>query len=84
MICPHTAVARAVLGKVGLAAPVVTLATAHAAKFPEAVADAIGAAPPLPSWCADLFERPETFTRAANDATAIKTLIAQRSRAWRS
>ncbi|MFZ4601897.1 MAG: threonine synthase [Caulobacterales bacterium] len=84
MICPHTAVARAVLAKVGLAAPVITLATAHAAKFPEAVADAIGAAPPLPSWCADLFERPETFTRAANDATAIKTLIAQRSRAWRS
>jgi len=48
------------------------------------VADAIGATPPLPSWCADLFERPESFTRAANDATAIKTLIAQRSRAWRS
>ncbi|MBU6373636.1 MAG: threonine synthase [Alphaproteobacteria bacterium] len=84
MICPHTAVARAVLARLPRSGPVVTLATAHPAKFPDAVADAIGATPQLPFWCADLFDRPERFDRVANDAAAVKAFISQRSRAWRS
>lgn len=39
--------------------PVVTLATAHPAKFPDAVEAATGIRLPLPEHLADLFERPE-------------------------
>jgi threonine synthase len=84
VVCPHTAVARAVVARAPVQTPVVTLATAHPAKFPEAVEDAIGTAPALPFWCADLFQRPERFTHIAADVAAIKALVAERSRAWRS
>ena len=46
-------------------APMVTLATAHPAKFPDAVERATGVRPPLPAHLADLFDRPEHVTRAA-------------------
>lgn len=84
LICPHTAVAYAVAARTPMAAPLVTLATAHAAKFPEAVDAVLGVHPPLPAHCADLFDRPERVLEAENDAAAIKALIAARSRAWRS
>jgi threonine synthase len=53
----------------------VTLATAHAAKFPDAVQVATGQHPALPAHLADLFDRPERFTRMANDAEAVKAFI---------
>ena len=53
----------------------VTLATAHPAKFPDAVEAATGIRPPLPPRMADLFDRPERMTRVENDLTAIETLI---------
>ena len=55
--------------------PMVVLATAHAAKFPDAVAAATGVRPALPAWMGDLMTRPERITRVANDAEAIKDLI---------
>jgi threonine synthase len=39
----------------------VCLATAHPAKFPDAVERATGVRPPLPDRLADLFEREERF-----------------------
>jgi threonine synthase len=54
----------------------VTLATAHPAKFPDAVMEATEQHPPLPVHLADLFERPERFTRIGNDANAVKDFIA--------
>lgn len=75
LLCPHTAVgthvAEAHLGD----APMITLATAHPAKFPDAVEAATGIRPPLPSRMADLFDRTERITRVDNDLTAIETLI---------
>ncbi|NEU11576.1 threonine synthase [Methylobacterium sp. BTF04] len=61
--------------------PVVALATAHPAKFPDAVAKAIGGArPPLPPHLADLMDRKETFSRVANDQAAVETFIRERAR----
>ena len=82
MIDPHTAVGRAVAGKArlsgDLAGPVITLATAHPAKFPEAVAKATGASPALPAMMADLLEKPETMNDCANDTSAVRAFIRER------
>ena len=73
---PHTAI--------GIAAarahpcpgvPMITLATAAPAKFPEAVAHATGLTPPLPARLADLYERPERFERAPARPEAIEALL---------
>ena len=78
LLCPHTAVgvhvAEAHLGKT----PMVTLATAHPAKFPDAVKAASGVSAPLPPRMADLYDRPERLTRVANDLSAIQALIKER------
>ena len=58
----------------------VTLATAHPAKFPDAVEAATGIRPPLPPRMADLYDRPERVTRVPNDLTALQTLIRERIR----
>jgi threonine synthase len=84
MACPHTAVGLRARAKVdpSLAAPTVTLATAHPAKFPDTVKGAIGVTPPLPSKCADLFSRAETVEALSNDAAKVKAFISGKSRAW--
>jgi threonine synthase len=56
----------------------ITLATAHPAKFPDAVEAASGIRPPLPARMADLYDRDERITRIANDLGAIETLIKER------
>ena len=56
----------------------ITLATAHPAKFPDAVEKASGIRPPLPNRMADLYERPERVTRVQNDLAALETLIQER------
>ena len=76
LICPHTAVAVKVAGeRRDSTVPVVTLATAHPAKFPDAVERATGIRPALPAHLADLHERPERMIRIGNDVTAIKACI---------
>jgi threonine synthase len=59
----------------------VTLATAHPAKFPAAVQAACGVHPELPSWLGDLMQREEHFTVLANDQGVIERFIAERARA---
>jgi threonine synthase len=62
VIDPHTAVALAAAQRRGApGVPMVTLATAHPAKFGDAVERAIGARPVLPARVGDLFEREERF-----------------------
>ena len=66
------------------ATPVVALATAHPAKFPDAVAEATGGLrPALPPHLADLMDRPERMTRIANDQAAVERLIRDRARITR-
>lgn len=78
--CPHTAVGIKVARQVARdpAVPMITLATAHAAKFPDAVAAATGQRPGLPAHMADLFDRDERITRVANDLDALKDVVLAR------
>ena len=78
LIDPHTAVAlaaaRAELELRPDAAPMVALATAHPAKFPDAVQRATGIRPPPPPALAELFDKRERMTVLANDRDAGKTI----------
>jgi threonine synthase len=80
---PHTAIGvRA--GRAALArdwrTPVVALATAHPAKFPDAVEAATGVRPPLPAHLADLLDRRERFAVLPNDARAVASYVRERAR----
>ncbi len=79
---PHTAVALAVAERFPAdATPVVTLATAHPAKFPEAVEAATGAKPATPPEIAALAGREERFTVLANDLAALERHVETHARA---
>jgi threonine synthase len=84
IIDPHTAVgvhaARKALAA-SPATPVIALATAHPAKFPEAVERATGVRPPLPETLADLMEREETIVVLPNDGRAVADYLRQTARA---
>jgi len=71
---PHSIVgiAAAVAHPPGHGVPVVAMATAHPAKFPEAMRRATGILPALPQHLADLYDRPEHFVVVPNDPAAIK------------
>ncbi|WP_020591025.1 threonine synthase [Kiloniella laminariae] len=58
----------------------VCMATAHPAKFPDAVHRASGVTPELPEHMADLFEREEHCTVMANDLGKLKDLVLSRRR----
>ncbi|EKV32579.1 Threonine synthase [Caenispirillum salinarum AK4] len=77
LVDPHSAIALAAADAQGLPAgvPVVALATAHPAKFPDAVEAASGIRPGLPERLADLLERPERFDVVENDVAAVRTHI---------
>jgi threonine synthase len=73
---PHTAIGLAAAREcapVGL--PVIVAATAHPAKFPDAIERAVGFRPPLPPQLKDLYDREETFTRAKSDLGEIEALV---------
>ncbi len=74
-LCPHTAVGVHVAEAHLSATPMITLATAHPAKFPDAVEAATGTRPGLPERMANLFERPERVTRLPNDLAALQAHI---------
>ncbi|MHC8510392.1 MAG: threonine synthase [Rhodospirillales bacterium] len=78
LLDPHTAVGAgaAEMYMDAHESPVVTLATAHPAKFPGAVEAAAGVRPALPPHLADLYERPERKTTLDADLTAVKNMIA--------
>jgi threonine synthase len=84
LIDPHTAVgvsaARQVRGQKedqsrDSGVPVVTLATAHPAKFPDAVIKATGIHPELPEHLADLLERRERTNNLPNDLAAVQAFV---------
>jgi threonine synthase len=75
LLDPHTAVGYAVAQKTITASPMVTLATAHPAKFPVAVEKASGVKPDLPQRLRHLMKAPESFTILPNSATDVKAFI---------
>ena len=79
ILCPHSAVGVKVAREhLRAGTPMITLATAHPAKFPDAVEQAVGLRPALPPHMAGLFDRPERQTRIENDVDALKSLILER------
>lgn len=77
IIDPHTAVGLAAARTLDIEAdvPIVTLATAHPAKFREAVERATGVRPPLPARLGNLFEREERYERLPGDYDIVKAHI---------
>ncbi len=83
VIDPHTAVGIAAAKArraQGLGGPIVSLATAHPAKFPDAVERAIGVRPGLPARMADLFDRPERITHLANSQGEVAAYMRAHAR----
>ena len=78
ILCPHSAVGVKVAREQEVRTPMITLATAHPAKFPDAVEAATGIRPPLPNRMADLYERAERVTQVANDLAALEDLVRER------
>ena len=76
LVDPHTATGTAAARALAGDHPVVTLATAHPAKFPDAVRRATGIEPPLPGHLAHLFDLPEHVTRLPNDLAAVQQFVA--------
>lgn len=75
LLCPHSAVGVHVAQDHLGSTPMITLATAHPAKFPDAVERASGIRPGLPARMADLFDRPERVTRVENDLAQLEALV---------
>jgi threonine synthase len=82
LLDPHSAVGVGVARSLHQGqVPMITLATAHPAKFPAAVAEASGVTPALPAWLNDLYQRPERVSVLENDQRRIEDFIAAHSRA---
>tara|TARA_R110000868_G_scaffold57652_8_gene178073 strand:+ start:6299 stop:7699 length:1401 start_codon:yes stop_codon:yes gene_type:complete len=81
IIDPHSAIGLAAAREAGVDAsiPVVTLATAHPAKFRDAVERATGTRPPLPARVGDLFAREESYVKLPGTFEAVTAYVAERA-----
>jgi threonine synthase len=78
LLDPHSAIGVAAARAMELPddIPRVTLATAHPAKFPEAIARALpGLQPALPAHLSDLYEREERFAVVSSDLQAVQAAM---------
>jgi threonine synthase len=75
---PHTAVGYAAAQHHRGSEPMITLATAHPAKFPDATEGATGLRPALPPRLSGLLTAPERFNVLPNNSEAIKAYIRER------
>ncbi|RUM88697.1 MAG: hypothetical protein DSZ24_03055 [Thermodesulfatator sp.] len=73
---PHTAVGvRAALQFLEEGLPMICLATAHPAKFPEAVSQALGFEPPVPEPLQGLSEKPRRVVILPADSAVVRRFI---------
>lgn len=81
LLDPHTAIGVFIAGKNERpSSPMVTLATAHPAKFPAAVKSASGIDPALPTWLAGLMTREERFDILDPELKAVESFIGKHAR----
>lgn len=81
LVDPHTAVGiAAARAHAGSSAPMVTLATAHPAKFADAVEQATGIRPKLPPALAAIMDKRERLTVLPNDIAAVARFVRERAR----
>ncbi|MGH6926108.1 MAG: threonine synthase [Propylenella sp.] len=83
LIDPHTAVGVAVAERHLGVVPMVTLATAHPAKFPEAVEQATGERPELPGWAKAAIACEERYDVLPADLRTVEEAVEARSAATR-
>jgi threonine synthase len=76
LVDPHTACGTAAGRALAGDHTVVTMATAHPAKFPDAVEQATGVRPALPLHLSDLLERPERTESIARDLAVVEDFVA--------
>jgi threonine synthase len=81
IIDPHSAVGlhAALHSDLDPEIPIVTLATAHPAKFPDAVERAIGIRPALPARVGDLFAREEAYAKLPGEYEAVRAFVEERA-----
>ncbi len=81
IFCPHSiiGVEAGLARKREAGEAVISLATAHPAKFPDAVQQAIARTPELPTFLSDLMSRPEKFEEAPNDLKTVQEIILRKS-----
>ena len=81
LIDPHTAIGLAAARESTLPAdvPMVTLATAHPAKFRDAVERASGLRPTIPARAQGLFDREERYATLPAELAAVENYIAERA-----
>ena len=79
LLDPHTAIGLAAARDAGVAGPIVTLATAHPAKFPDAVERATGRRPALPPRVGGLFDREERYATLPADLATVEAYVADRA-----
>ena len=82
LICPHTSVGLTVaneLRETNNSETMVTLGTAHPAKFPDSVKASTGITPILPDRYKDLYLRKEVFLSSKNNFSGIKEIISERT-----
>ena len=76
LVDPHTAVGISAARKfVPENKQKVIFATAHPAKFPDAVFQATGVHPELPNHLSDLFDRKEKYITLANDLSSVQSYV---------
>lgn len=81
LVDPHTAVGTAAARQVARDpdVPMITLATAHPAKFPDAIMRAVGHPPPVPDSVARQSQLPERINHVPADVVAIAAFIEART-----
>jgi threonine synthase len=79
VIDPHTAIGFAAAREADIDGPVVTLATAHPAKFRDAVERATGQRPGLPSRVGNLFDREERYDTLPGTVDAVREYVAAKA-----
>ena len=72
---PHSAVGVGAARRRPDSMPRLVMATAHPAKFPDAVQAATGVRPALPAHLGDLFDRPERFDVLPNDLVTVQDYV---------
>jgi threonine synthase len=80
LIDPHTAVGVKVAREFAEdGVPMLTMATAHPGKFPDAVERATGVRPGLPEHLSNLFDLPEFTAQLPNDLATVEAFVAAQS-----
>ena len=80
IVDPHTAIGIGAARSSGVEGPIVSIGTAHPAKFPQAVLDATGVEPTLPERLDGILDRPERVIGISDDLESLKRLLIERSR----